>query len=121
MNYTLSNSEKEILDILWKKQRWTTCSELVDHFKEEKDWKRQTINTFLTHLVAKGLVVKDGRKYIYRYTEQEFESYKAAELVEVLYEGSIKKFISALTGKNKLSQKYADELKEYLDTLDDKE
>lgn len=33
MKYTLSRSEKEILDILWKKQRWIACSELVDHFK----------------------------------------------------------------------------------------
>lgn len=120
MEFMLSNAEKEVLEVLWQNKRWTSCSELVEHFNQHgKDWKRQTVNTFLTRLMEKGLVVKNGRKYIYAYTPEEFESKKAAALVETLYGGSLKNFISALTGKKKLDKKYADELREYLDTLDD--
>lgn len=122
MNFELTNAEKEIMDVLWSLKRWTTCSELVEHFNTTgKCWKRQTVNTFLTHLAEKGLVIKNGRKYIYAYTKEEFGSEKAAELVDTLYDGSLKKFISALTGKNKLNQKYADELREYLDSLKEDE
>lgn len=122
MKYTLSSAEQEVLNFLWECKKWTTCSELVQHFNlTGKDWKRQTINTFLTRLLEKGFVIKNGRKYIYTYTEEEFASLRAAELVETFYNGSLKTFMSALTGKNTLDKKYADELKDYLEELTENE
>ena len=122
MESELTKAEKEILEVLWEKKGWTSCKELVEYFHQSgKDWKRQTVNTFLTHLVEKGYAVKNGRKYIYTYTREEFGSFKAIELVETLYDGSLKKFLNALTGKNNPGKKYADELREYIDEFDEDE
>lgn len=122
MKYSLSPAEEEILTVLWENKKWTTCSELVSHFhKQGKDWKRQTVNTFLSRLLEKGFVVKNGRSYIYNFTKEEFDSLKAKELVETFYSGSVKNFMSALTGKNRLEPKYVNELKEYLDGITENE
>lgn len=122
MEFLISNAEKEVLEVLWHNKRWMSCSELVDHFNHNgKSWKRQTVNTFLTRLMEKGFVIKNGSKYIYSYTQEEFESKKANELVETLYDGSLKKFISALTGKTKIDKKYANELREYLESQSEDE
>lgn len=122
MKYSLSPAEEEILKVLWENKKWTTCSELVSYFhKQGKDWKRQTVNTFLSRLLEKGFVVKNGRSYIYSFTKEEFDSLKAKELVETFYSGSVKNFMSALTGKNTLDPKYVNELKEYLDEITESE
>lgn len=100
-----------------------TCSELVDYFDEKgKGWKRQTINTFLVRLIEKGYVTRNGRKFIYTYSKEEVETQQTIDFVESVYGGSLKKFMIALTGKeNKITKKYAEELKDYLNELKENE
>ena len=123
LGYSLSSSEEEILEALWTHQRWMTCSELVDYFDEKgKGWKRQTINTFLVRLIEKGYVTRNGRKFIYTYSKEEVETQQTIDFVESVYGGSLKKIMIALTGKeNKITKKYAEELKDYLNELKENE
>ena len=47
---TLSPTEKEIMEVLWKSEGMTN-NDIVLCFREKgKDWKRQTTSTFLTRL-----------------------------------------------------------------------
>jgi len=118
MNFTISPSEEEILTVLWNSGQWMTCKELMDYFNQNgRPWKRQTVNTFLTRLINKGLVVKNKNKYIYAYSKREFDSMKTKDILDCFYQGSLKNFVAALSGAEKISPEDASALQEYLDSL----
>ncbi len=120
MDFFLSETEQIILDLLWQNQRWMQGVEFWEYFnKNIKSSKRQTINTYLTRMVEKGLLVKNGKKYMYTYTKKEWEEKKANEILNTMYEGSLKKFITALTGNKKIDKKEAESLKNYLNQFND--
>lgn len=120
MKNNLTPAEQAIMDVLWKNNHWMTISELIKYFESQgKEWKRQTVNTFLARLIEKGLVVKNGRKYIYAYTKEEYDAQKASELLNTLYGGSLKKFVAALSGRQTLKSEDIKELRDYLDNFED--
>ena len=63
---SLSDSEMEIMEVIWASAEPMTASQLLDNFAH-KDWKIQTMNTFLTRLVEKGVLStsKQGRTNLY--------------------------------------------------------
>ena len=118
MYNNLTTSEQAIMNVLWESKQWMTINELIEYFeKSGKIWKRQTVNTFLSRLIGKNLVVKNGRKYIYAYTRAEFEARKATEMLDSFYGSSLKNFIVALSGGHSISREEVEELKAYLDKL----
>lgn len=119
MNNDLTPAEQAIMDVLWECKHWMTINELIECFERlGKTWKRQTVNTFLARLIEKDLVVKNGRKYIYTYTKEEYEAQKASAMLNTLYGGSLKKLIVALSGNHALTPEDLTELKEYLDHIE---
>ena len=71
MRTRLSLTEHEIMEFFWDAQKEYDFKELMQHFNEEvgKEWKKQTLNTFLSRLLDKGLLQRrmEGRKAYYRY------------------------------------------------------
>ena len=66
INITLSQSELEIMKVLWKAKE-SVNTQYINEMVSEKEWKRTTISTFLTRLVQKGAisVQKQGKLYYY--------------------------------------------------------
>lgn len=59
MNFlNLSPAEAEIMDLLWEGGERTNRELLISLNANGRDWKRQTLNTLLTRLIAKDLVKK---------------------------------------------------------------
>lgn len=120
MSIQLSKIEEEIMHFFWKEEKFYDFSTLMNHFNEEekKEWKKQTLNTFLSRLLAKGLLERQmtGRKAYYRYamTETAYKQAKAREILDEEYEGKLSAFIVALTGKETLSDTDAEELLDYI-------
>ena len=54
----LSETEAELMQVIWECDHPVTSSELLRIFAEEKgkQWKGQTISTFLSRLVDKGVL-----------------------------------------------------------------
>lgn len=118
MNFFLPETEKEIMNILWAKKQWMSGAEFWEYFNANgKSCKRQTINTYLTRMAEKGLLVKHQCKYMYAYTKEEFDQKKANEVLD-MYEGSLKNFLSAITGGKKITHEEAEELRTYIDSLE---
>lgn len=118
MHFSLTNTEKDILELLWEKKAWMSGADFWDYFNQQgRNFKRQTVNTYLSRMTEKGLLVKNKTKYIYAYTREEFEEKRASEILDTMYKGSLKNFVVALTGNVKLSPDEAAELKDYLDSL----
>lgn len=116
MKYCLSDSEQLIMDILWAHEQWMTIVELSAELEKRGiSWKRQTINTFLSRLIKKDMVVQSSRKYAYAHTAKEYESLRAREYLSSEYGGSLKKFIAALSGDQELAAEDAGALLQYLE------
>ncbi len=121
IKYHVSETEMEILQWLWDEKRKITSREIMDHFNgsQGKTWTKQTLNTFLTRLLKKGMLETEsrGNKYLYFPTlsRKDYEKGKARELLDSMYLGSIRNFIAALSGGGKLNKEESMELRDLLD------
>lgn len=113
----MSQSESLIMNYLWKNDGGKSFSEIMEYLNGElqKNWKKQTINTFIRHLIDKGLISADAsqksRRYSAALTTAEYARGKANKILADYYDGSIEVFIAALSGGKQLSKKAADELR----------
>ncbi len=110
-------SEREIMQVMWETGEPMTASQLLGRFESSKGWKPQTLNTFLTRLVAKGYLVsrKRGNANVYSIliSKAEFESQEASEFIEKNYGGSAKRLIAALVDSGAVSDEELVELKQW--------
>ena len=106
----LSDTELMIMEYLWSQNTPKTFSEIKAFFEAttNKNWKKQTLNTFLSRLIDKGLLErkKEETKAYYgaALTKAEFKQRKAKAILEECYEGKISHFIAALTGNNAITK-----------------
>lgn len=121
LNFDVSETEREILEYLWENPQGVLSRELLEYFNEvkQKDWKKQTLNTFLLRLAEKGLIEgkAQGAKKIYQavYDTKEYEAKKAESILENNYGGSVRNFVMALTGGEKIDKAMADDLRKMLE------
>ena len=99
----LSETEMEVMQIIWASGHPITSGELLDIFARNKgkEWKGQTMATFLARLVEKGVLIstkQQGRTNFYEpcMSPEEYKSQEAKSLLETLYEGSVKNFLATL-------------------------
>lgn len=117
----MSETESEIMEVLWNSETPMSASELIDYFAEQrgKVWKAPTLATFLSRLSQKGLVasVRRGRVPYYHpiQTRAAYKQSIAQELLDTMYQGSVTKFFAALCGDTPLSAKDREELILFLD------
>ena len=108
----ICNYEKEEIPFL------TLIEELKD--KYGKDYKRTTVRTFLFDLEAKGYAVVERRgKFSYVkpvVKKDDYKKVKAEEVLDIWFDGSAKKFISALS--ERISEDEGQKLNKLLDELD---
>lgn len=115
----LSEAEKETMDIIWNLNRKVTSSEIMKIFNERrgKKWSAQTISTFLSRIVDKGILKADreGRtNYYYSIvSKEEYERDQAENILNNLYKGSLKNFLSALYYKKEVTEKEYEEINEW--------
>ena len=117
-NLDLSNTEIKIMELLWQLENPLSLKEVTDYLNEKlkKDWKQQTVRTYLLHLEEVGLISMNkrfARSFLYfpSCTKEEYEQKRLRKLVEESFDGSIVNLISAFTGGKKLSEKDIEELK----------
>ncbi|HIU66891.1 MAG TPA: BlaI/MecI/CopY family transcriptional regulator [Candidatus Caccomorpha excrementavium] len=118
-NILLTETEYEILQKIWKLNRKVTSKELLGIFNEEgKNWKIQTLNTFLSKLAEEGYlkIGLESRSYLYwpAIDEVLFAKKNAEKILSDMYGGSLERFLSALAGGRKMSQKQKNDLEDWV-------
>lgn len=98
---SLSETELRLMEVIWEMGRPVKSSELLTVFSQEgKEWKGQTISTFLSRLVEKGVLIieRQGRPntYVPRISYKEYKRLEAKSILDELYQGSIRSFIATL-------------------------
>lgn len=117
--FNLTDTEKEVMEFFWNRDDKFTFGEIYDYFIKEKNktWKKQTVQTFLVHLVKKGVLTneKKGNTYLYflKITKEKYIQKWTKNFLDTTFDGSLKKFLCALSGGDSLEPQIADELKEY--------
>ena len=116
----LSETEMEVMEIIWATDHPITSSELLEIFARDKGrkWKGQTMATFLARLVEKGVLIitgQQGRTNIYEpcMSLEQYRSQEAKNLLETLYKGSVKNFLVTLYDGNDLTVEEIAELKQW--------
>lgn len=115
----ISNSEMEIMNIIWAKDEEVTSTELIDILKDT--WKPTTIMTFLKRLCNKGVL--DARKkgktnfYSANITEDEYKQSTTESFLQEFHNGSVTSLLAALVkGKQPDSEELA-EIKKWFNEL----
>lgn len=99
---SLSETEMNVMQEIWKMGRPVKSNELLEVFfeKEGKQWKGQTIATFLSRLVDKGvlLIEREGRPntYVPRISYKEYKRREAEDVLDSMYGGSLQNFLATL-------------------------
>ncbi|MCI1696019.1 BlaI/MecI/CopY family transcriptional regulator [Aneurinibacillus aneurinilyticus] len=114
----LSDTEMELMEVIWECDPPVTSTELLRIFTQRgKVWKAQTISTFLSRLVDKGVLeaTRHGRtnKYVPRISPKDYKLAEAQHVLDGLYQGSVKNLIAALYDGDKLSDEDITELKQW--------
>ncbi|WP_010271715.1 BlaI/MecI/CopY family transcriptional regulator [Paenibacillus senegalensis] len=114
----LSDTELELMKVIWECDPPVTSAELLRIFAARgKEWKGQTISTFLSRLVDKGALqfTKLGRtnQYVPLITPDDYKLSEAEHVLDGLYQGSVKNMIAALYDGDKLSDEDIAELKQW--------
>ena len=115
---SLSESEMEIMRVIWDAGSPVTAAELLERFAH-KGWKIQTVSTFLSRLVEKGVlsVERRGRFNFYTpaVTEQGYQKLEARRLVDEHYHGDLLDFLAAFYGGEPLKKEELDTLRRWFE------
>ncbi len=119
-NYGLTNTEMQIMELLWQAEGAMTFREILDIAAREwgKIWKVQTLSTYLTGLQKMGLVESErkGCSNAYRpiCTKEEHIHQWTRKMVETYFDNSLSRLVVAFTGGQKLSEEDAAELRKLM-------
>lgn len=118
--FGLTETEKEIMEILWNAEGMLSFGQIMEQVNSvlEKGWKKQTLNTYLSHLQEAGLIEAERSQYRRRYyaawTREEYIQRWTQKLVRDSYGDSIGNFVAAFTGGKKLSEEDLEKLKQLI-------
>lgn len=109
--YKISDAEQTVLEMLWKCGGEIKQTELLKQLEDSgKEWKRQTLNTLITRLADKGLIVREKRIVKAVFSEREFNNLQMGEIIDQIYSGRLSSFISAFTQERGISEEDANEI-----------
>lgn len=114
----LTESEKVTMKSVWDLGDGTRLAHILKVANEKygKEWKSQTVSTFLGKLVTKGFVeqYRDGRYYCYRIliTKEEYRCHELAKELAFWEDGDIKLFAAELLDDKTFTPAQRDALKE---------
>ncbi len=118
--FGLTAVEVEIMEMFWGASKSLSFKEIMDYVNTilKKDWKKQTLNTYLAKLQKAGLVCTERSSYHYSYaaacTKEEYVQQWTQKLVEDSYGNSIENFVAAFTGGKKLSEEDVERLRKLI-------
>lgn len=114
----ISETEMEIMRIIWDKQGKVTTSELAEKLPDKK---LTTISTLAGRLIDKGCLKSEkiGRSHVHEYeavvSERDYQAMQTKEFVRSIYRGKVRNLISALFQEEDFTKEDIAELRKFLD------
>lgn len=123
--YELTTSETIVMKCIWDAEHEMSLAEILENANARfgKQWKSQTVSTFLSKLVQKKFIKmkRNGRVITYEIlvTETEYKATQAREFVSFWNKGSIKQFLAAFYHGQPATKEELEELRRAIDELDE--
>lgn len=121
----LPDSELDIMLVLWNGDREMSRSEIEEVVNAKKKLAPTTILSLLTRLEKKGFVSikKEGKRNLYSILigQEEYQQNESSNMIEKLYDNSLKNFVVSLYHDKKFDDGQIKELEEFLDQIKDQE
>ena len=115
MDNRLTDSELEIIRILWREKRPLKVSEFRDELEQRRGWNKSTTQTVVTRMRDKGIIEPLDRYGVARYvpliTEDEYTLAEGRAVLERF--GSAKALALAMVRNGSLTDSDIDELRDY--------
>lgn len=109
--FHVTEAEQEVLEKLWDYEEGIRQPQLLALFTAEgKEWKRQTLNTFLSRLEEKGLVTRENRIAKPRYTREEYHYMQVKSDIDTFYGGQVSRFLAAFKKDKQLKKGDSEEM-----------
>lgn len=122
---SLGDAELEIMKVLWRAGDKVSSTYILAALDGKLNWKLSTLMTVLTRLEKKGFLVCDRqtRTNLYQASirEKEYMAEESREFLEKLYDNSVENFITGLYNSKILKNTDLDELRVFLDKLEESE
>lgn len=118
--YGLSETEYELMDFFWNADEPQSFKQILEYFNNEKgkNWKKQTLSSFLKILLDKELIgnAGSGKKYLYYalHTREQHTHQWIRGLVRSSFDNSMKQFLTAFSGGEQLSEQDVQDLRDCL-------
>lgn len=122
IKYGLSDAEYEIMEYVWKQEGEVIFKDVMAYLQERgHEWKKQTVQTFLTRLIDKKALhaEKRGNKAYYTpvMTEAQYRARWIENFLDDNFGGKITNFVCAFNSGDKLKEEDIKELEEFLNKL----
>lgn len=120
----LTQAETLIMKCIWDVEKEMQLSEVLEmvNARHQKEWKPQTVSTFLGKLVQKEFLKmkRNGRKVTYEVLirEEDYQAMQAEKFVSFWNQGSVGQFLTAFYREKKVSKEELEELRKAIDELD---
>ena len=115
---TIPESSWEILNILWRRGP-CSASQIAGEIAETAGWSLGTVRSYLSRLVAKGIVRQLDDECIYRYEavyDKEFLlSREQRSFLDKFYDGTLCSMVAHYLGNEKVSRDEIDRLQTVID------
>lgn len=107
----MSEAEEEVMEKLWDQPERIKQSQFLALFEADgKEWKRQTLNTFLSRLENKGLVRREHRMVEAVYSREEYHFMQMKEALDHMYGGRLSNFVAAFVREKGINESEAEAL-----------
>lgn len=108
-------SEMKVMNVLWEDSP-IRASEIVERLSAQTSWSANTIYTLITRIIKKGFVQRTDPGFWCTplVSKEEVQREENQSLLDLLYEGSVKKLFARMLGDCKLSQNDIEEIQELL-------
>ena len=114
----LSDSELELMRVIWSRGGRARFAQVMETLAGQwKDWKANTVLTFLSRLVEKEMlaVEKNGRLNVYvaLLREEDYADQQTRSFLDKVYGGNAGRLVSSLLKQDCLTAEDLDELKAF--------
>ncbi len=120
MELKLFDSERKVMETLWKAGGDLPAGRIAKILQEEIGWNRNTTYTVIKKCIAKGVIERTDPKFQCHalITRKQVQDFETGELIDKMFDGSKQKFFAAFLSDGALTEEEIMQLKEMVSGMD---
>ena len=122
---SLGEAELQIMQVIWSAKEPVSSNYVLKQLQDRRKWQLSTLMTSLNRMVEKEFLTcdKSTGKNLYSaiVTENDYKAQESQNFLSKLYNNSVQNLITTLYSNKMMKDVDIDELRKFLDELEEKE